>query len=90
MGLAFLTFFGFGVAVLLGAAPLLEGVVLGSPATCRAVSPPEDEPSLPPPSTRPITKTSRNARPSTSSRRVQYTRAGNGPRGRVTALMRSR
>jgi hypothetical protein len=42
---------------------------------------------LPPPTRWAIPNTSSSANPSRSSRRVQYTRGGSGPLGRVTAVM---
>ena len=63
-------------------ASVLEGVA----PTGEAVGPPDP----PLPSRCATPKTRANATTTSSSRRVQYTRAGSGPRGRVTVVMASR
>src|SRR4051812_47809336 len=88
---------GLGVDSSVGAA---EGLVTGSVGevtvdcsalTGRAEGPPE-EPVPWPPAPRTCASTNTRARGTarTTTRRVQYTRAGSGPRGRETAGMASR
>ncbi len=60
------------------------GVDVGSAATGRAEGP---DPPPPPPSSRARPTTIPSTTTRSSSRRVQYTRAGRGPRGRVIGVM---
>ena len=68
------------------AVPGAADVVDASAPTGRAVGLPEP----PDPSRCAIPKTSAKATTTRSSRRVQYTRGGSGPRGRVTVVMATR
>jgi hypothetical protein len=66
--------------------PAAGGLLDAAAPTGRASGVPEP----PLPSSRAIPNTSAKATATRSSRRVQYTRAGSGPRGRVTAVMAPR
>ena len=77
--------FASWVASAVGEAASLEG----APAETGVTAPPPPAPSENRLSVRPSPTTSASAVPSTRNRRVQYVRAASGPRGRVSALMRS-